>query len=684
MIIEKKQFTKYILITGLLSGIFINAANLFATDTYRAFLRDKGPGEMSPGTELYETTKALHNQRCIDRRLKVMSEDNLFSIEDAPLFGEYIEGLENAGAEILLKIRWMNYTVIRCDSLTAIEIGKLDYVRGVQITSTKFKPMEISKSYIKPRDGALNEDIYINCGDYDYGSSYMQAEALNIPMIHRMGITGRGTLIGVLDNGFDYERHECFSNIDVIGEFDFVHGDSITKNEEIDPNDQDYHGTLVLSTMAGFDNENMIGIAPNASFLLGKTEDMRSETIIEEDYYAAGVEWLESKGADIITSSLGYVDFDSTDVNFDFEDLDGATTAASRMINKAVARGVVCVSSAGNDGPKAKTLNSPADADSVIAVGALKETPDSIANFSSRGPNAKGAIKPNVAAPGEQVFCVKNGSSAEYQRANGTSLAAPLIAGSIGLIISSYPELRPWELRENLYKSATQYENPDNIMGYGKPDILNAMTNNGILLSPHGSFTMRDYQRVIVHAVSSDYIKEVKLFIRFNGDVSFEEFAMYPTAMNYQYAADIPLYRFGGRNAAAYIMATDYFSERRLPYHEDSIITIIPNEKAIPCGVPEANLPIVTESAPNAYVAPSLVENGKRFIELNVHLEKASDIKYKIFAANGGMYYSNSTGIREQGISNIYVPVSELAQGAYFLQVEYGGRTEVLPFMVVK
>ena len=267
----------------------------------------------------------------------------------------------------------------------------------------------------------------------------------------------------MLDTGY-YTDHEAIHEEQVIAEWDFINNDGETQNEEGDPDSQHNHGTYTLSALGGrFDGE-LYGPAYEAEFLLAKTEDVSQEVPIEEDQYVAGLEWGESLGADIASSSLGYIDW------YEFEDLDGMTAVTTIAVNTAIENGMVVTTSAGNYGSDG--IIAPADAFDVITCGAVDEF-DEITWFSSWGPTADGRIKPEVCARGLDTYCALPPEYGEgYGGVSGTSLSTPLIGGACALILQAHPDWTPQQVREALMITASDPDNPDNQYGWGIIDVM--------------------------------------------------------------------------------------------------------------------------------------------------------------------------------------------------------------------
>jgi len=217
------------------------------------------------------------------------------------------------------------------------------------------------------------------------------------------------------------------------------------------------------------------GLAPDVSFLLYKTEDVRSETHLEEDNWAAAAERAEMMGADIVSSSLGYSTFDAGEENYTYEDMDGETTIITRAANILTEYGVIVVTSAGNEGANSwNYITAPADGFDVIAVGAVY-LDGKMAPFSSYGPTVDGRLKPEVVAPGVSVPCINNAGGLSY--GSGTSLAAPVVTGGIALMLEMVPDMTMEEFREALFSTSSlsklkdEPEEPDNRHGYGIPQF---------------------------------------------------------------------------------------------------------------------------------------------------------------------------------------------------------------------
>jgi len=367
----------------------------------------------------------------------------------------YIDRVKRLEVEIKNQSRWLNAVSVIADIDKIKLIKKLPFVKKIEPVYQHTK-----KKSIQAIGDRNNQSRNI-----EYGSSYDQVEQINCRIPHIAGYYGQGVRVLYLDTGYEL-GHNAYDSLNLIAQYDFINGDENTANEtdqEITDN-QDDHGTICLSVMAGYAPGNLIGPAFKSEYLLAKTEIMAEEIQQEEDNYVAALEWGESLGADIACASLGYLDW------YSYEDLDGNSALTTIAVDIASNLGVLCINSAGNEGDDPwYYIIAPADADSVISVGAVNRD-GTIANFSSRGPTYDGRIKPEVCALGVSAYCVRSNTEDIYRTASGTSFSAPLAAGAAAVILSANPEWTNMQAREAIMMTASLSNSPDNIYGYG---ILN-------------------------------------------------------------------------------------------------------------------------------------------------------------------------------------------------------------------
>src|SRR3972149_8999628 len=472
---------------------FISSA--FAQNKYYIYFKDKGiTANQSLNKFSIKYQKALENlsERSIERRIKNMGEEKIITYEDLPIQQHYINDLITLGIKIENRLTWFNSVTAYLDESRENILLTLPFIDRIEpVRVFKFKKEEIIPTNYLVKESSSQDQI-------NYGSSFTHLNLSNIPQVHAKGINGNGIIIGILDSGFKWKEHESLINANVIDEFDFIFKDSITSNQAGDQSNQHDHGTVVFSVIGGYKDSVLIGAAFGSSFILAKTEEMRSETHVEEDNYAAALIWMESLGVDITTSSLGYSEFDDSVFSYKYSDMNGKTTNVTKAAELAFQRGVVTISAAGNEGNASWfRIVAPADGFNTIGVGAVNQN-IILASFSSRGPSFDGRIKPEVVAQGVSVFSASAFSFNAYGYANGTSLSTPIAAGVASLLLSAHPHLKNTQERNILMETADNSSSPDNERGYG-------------LISAANAISFPNFQ------VENNTFKLNKIFLNYNG-----------------------------------------------------------------------------------------------------------------------------------------------------------------------
>jgi serine protease AprX len=453
----------------LIIFLIIFSAKVFSQQKYFIYFTDKGAeNSKSLNKNSASYIQAFQNlsSKAIERRMKNMGED-IITFDDLPINKNYIDDIENYGVQIIRKLSWFNSVSAYLNSKQIEYLKSLPFIKSIeQVKTIYFKDEELNNP-----ENKLNTVLDTN---YNYGASFQQMELSDVPAVHSKNINGKNVLIGILDSGFDWKRHNSLKDRNVIAEYDFIFDDSVTANQPGDATLQDSHGTYVFSILAGFVDSVLIGPAFNSSFVLAKTEDIRSETHIEEDNYAAALIWMESLGVDITTSSLGYNTFDAG-YSYTYNDMNGRTTIVTKAAELAFERGVSTFTSAGNEGNNSwRHIIAPADGFNIITVGAVNND-GILANFSSRGPTFDGRIKPEVVAYGVDTYGAESGTNNSYKYASGTSAAAPIASGIGALLLSAYPHLRNTQMRSIFLETSSNSSNPNNEIGYGIISAKNAI-----------------------------------------------------------------------------------------------------------------------------------------------------------------------------------------------------------------
>ncbi|MEJ2049522.1 MAG: S8 family peptidase [Calditrichota bacterium] len=401
------------------------------------------------------------------RRLRNQPAVKVVDLHDVPVEKSYIKQISPLVKKIRHKSRWLNAVSVEVPKGEIESIARLPFVKKIDLVFQKNEPIKdmVENSLAKVPQPAEIDSL-------NYGPSFDQCNQINVIALHNIGYDGSGVIVAMLDAGFNNLEHEALKHLDILHTWDFVNGDSIVEDEAGQMGTGN-HGTYTLSALAGFKEGQLIGPAYGASFLLAKTENTDYERHIEEDNWVAGAEWADSLGADIISSSVGYRDFDSSNTSYTWEDMDGNTTIVTIAADLAASRGILVVNSAGNEGSSTDDINTlvaPADGDSVLAVGAVYSS-GALVSFSSMGPTADGRIKPDVVARGFGTYCANSWDTSGYAAVSGTSLSCPLVAGASALVLQANPAFSNMDIINALKNTASQAQNPNNEYGWG---IINA------------------------------------------------------------------------------------------------------------------------------------------------------------------------------------------------------------------
>lgn len=397
---------------------------------------------------------------------------------DLPITPRYIDSIRLAGAvTILNSSKWMNQVAIQTNDVAALnKINTFPFVLSAaplapltQTVNPVRKQLEIPENKII--NGTTVPQNNIVADYYSYGQSFGQVHIHNGEFLHNRGFRGQGMQMAVIDAGFlNYLTIPTFDSIrnngQVLGTWDFV-----TNNASV--NEDHPHGTNCLSTIAANMPGTFVGTAPKTSFYLYRTEDAATEYPVEEQNWAAAAERADSLGVDICSVSLGYFNFDNALFNYTYTNMNGNTTMIARAADIAAKKGMLIVVANGNEGTSAwKYLISPADADSVMAVGAVN-TNGVVGSFSSYGPSSDGQIKPSVSAVGVGAI-VANTSNGQPVSGNGTSFACPNMAGLATCLWQAFPEVNNMNIITTMQQAGNRTANPDDRTGYGIPNMKKA------------------------------------------------------------------------------------------------------------------------------------------------------------------------------------------------------------------
>lgn len=442
----------------LLVGLLLVQLSGFGQTTrkYLVLLRDK------TGTPyVVSRPEQFLSQRAIQRRQK---QNITVQERDLPVNPTYVAQIQQAGATVWYPSRWLNAVLVEATDATIAAVQRLSFVKGLEfgrsLSGARAGAEAVSNGPAGIRKFGRAEPL-------NYGPSQSQIAQLGVDKMHQQGYHGEGMLIGVLDGGFLRANEvgflkPVFDENRVLATYDFV-------RKETSVYEDDTHGLYCLSTIAATADGQLYGTAYRAQFILLRTEDVFSETRVEEANWLFGAEYADSAGVDVISSSLGYTTFDDATTSYTYSNLDGKTALSTRAAQIATETGMVVVVSAGNEGDDAwHYLGAPSDAASVLAIGAVDQAGQR-AGFSSFGPSADGRVKPDLVARGYGT--VIGGPGGQITSGSGTSFAAPLVAGLAAGFWQANPTLTAAQITDALRRSGNQYATPDAQLGYGIPSF---------------------------------------------------------------------------------------------------------------------------------------------------------------------------------------------------------------------
>lgn len=427
----------------------------------------------------YSITQPLNflSQRAIDRRVRMNVP---ITSQDFPVNPEFLDSIWHAGASVLTTSRWHNgATVYTTDTAIISRIRTFPFVLSVQKSSSakgnlKNRSYDGNMFLNKPSTPIIQNNQAIRdaktLNNYNYGYATSQISMIKGDYLHQQGFAGDGMLIGIIDAGFYHaDRLPAFDSLwinnQIIGYKDFV-------DPSVDIFEQSSHGMMVLSIIGGNIPDSLVGTAPRASYLLMRSEDAPTENLIEEDNWVAAIEYADSVGVDVVNSSLGYTTFEDTTIIRTYAQMTGRVSRASIAATIASRKGMILCISAGNSAEEAwHFIGVPADADSVLTVGAV-DVDRNYAPFSSVGPSADGRVKPDVATMGLGTYVQDIDSL--VTSGNGTSFSSPVLTGAVACLWQAFPNKTNFEVMDAVRRSASQFNTPDTLLGYGIPNFQTA------------------------------------------------------------------------------------------------------------------------------------------------------------------------------------------------------------------
>ncbi len=574
---------------------------------------------------------------------------------DLPVTPGYIDSIRLSGKVTILNVsKWLNQVcILTTDAAALAKINSFPFVIASAPIAARQQVISdpVNEHFDPPDMPALHTPARPQspADTYAYGLAYPQVHLHNAEFLHNHGFKGEGMQMAIMDAGFyNYKTLPTFDSIrinkQILGTWDFV-------ANEAGVNEDNAHGTHCFSTIAANLPGSFVGTSPKSSYYLYRTEDASSEYPIEEQNWVAAAEKGDSLGVDVFSVSLGYNLFDNSSFNYTYSNMDGNTTIIARGCGLAARKGILVVVAAGNEGnnPNWKYITTPADADSVLTIGAVNAARQ-IAGFSSYGPSADGQIKPDVAAIGlNAVIADQNTGGPIYS--NGTSYACPIMAGIVTCLWQAFPEVNNMGIIDELRKSSDKVNMPDDRTGYGIPDAKKAFV----------SLIKKNYTQQI--SIDTACKTTIAFTVKKGNNMNIVIERKLPTDVNY---AAISTINFTGSFASGNFNYTDDLTaltggiiiKYRLKMNIAADTSFYLDSASVNYGQPCNS---VTEKI---IFSPNPVTN-----QLTVLIARNNPVKatVNIHSMAGQKVYGNTQQV--SGAQTITIPMKQMSRGVYFVTV---------------
>lgn len=589
---------------------------------------------------------------------------------DLPVTPSYVESIENVpNVTVLNASRWMNQVSIQISDAASVPaalatINSFSFVQSSAPTAARVmgperednKKLEEGFTLSAARTAEV-QDNYFN-----YGQSAPQVNIHNGAFLHNIGLRGQGMILGMLDAGYtNYRTVSGFdsarTNGQILDTWDFV-----LRNPDV--NNYSGHGTACFSAIAANLPGQLVGTAPKANYFLYRSEEAATEYPIEEHNWVCGAERVDSAGGDVISSSLGYNQFSDPYYNHTYADLNGNTTIAAKGADLAAKKGILVLNAAGNSGGDGwKYILTPADADSVVAVGAVNK--DSVVGgFSSYGPSADGQVKPDVASVG--VGTILQNSAGGIGWANGTSFACPNMAGLATCLWQGFPELNNMKIVSALRQSGHKATAPDDRVGYGIPDMKKAVL---LLLKEYAASSASITTCTTTLSWTSKDVEVMKYEIERKGpgEASYtkiaERFGTGAAFANHTYTLSDPLANV--QLGAVSYRIRQIIDTAAASFTADYIDTLSVNYVA-PCVTTD-----IDPTDPNSTSFRIAPNPARETFTLRVTSPTPANNLLIRITNTSGQVVASLTRSKGSGMAAIPVSIAQLAKGKYYVSVYY-------------
>jgi hypothetical protein len=662
------------------------------------YLNDKGPDAM----QKLSNPLAIVSEKSLERRKKVLPENQLLDYTDIPVSETYLNNIRQNVIKVRVVSKWLNSVSVEVTPSQIYELASKDFVKKIEkveryrkINDSEDINFDGSKLTEKQTDSPLVDSL-------NYGTSATQMTLIKANVPHNNGVYGQGVIVANFDAGYQNLNHEAFATLPmkIWKKKDFHTGDTVTLASHS-------HGQATLSLVGGYMPGQLISPAFRSTYVLCRTEVDPTETPIEMDHWIAAAEWVDSLGADVITSSLGYLEFDPPYTSYSWTDMNGNTVPITIAADMAVHKGIAVFNSAGNNGESThNTLGAPADGDSVITIGATTSAGVK-ASYSSVGPttDTPPRIKPDIMTQGSGNKVATQTGYSTF--GSGTSWACPMAAGVGAQMLSANKNLTPIQIRNILRKFANNSASPNNLVGWGLVDAEKAVDSARKLDNTAPTIT---HTQPFTQTTSTSAIT-VKAVIKDNGIIRYTRTNEAPRIYFRKYTggtwSSYTSANFTSVNLDTFyfqITGSSYITTVEYYFAAQDIALPTPKVSTLPAGGSGINPPGST--APSTrfsyVVSPASVIKEENTIatefklfnnypnpfnpvtNIKFSIIESSQVKLNVYDISGRMVTQLVNMQMTPGVYTYQFNAAELSSGIYFYRLEAGKNTAVNKMLLVK